>query len=309
MKVISFIFLIMTHSLLANSVFSSEFKSQNKTFLSKLKQASKNISVGYFMSLNGPTLGGRASNETYNRFNSGFDINGNENDPTAPLGMFHSLSLSYKFKNGVSIGSGYVFDTKLNKDTTYTYKNFRGETVRAKSSTEVGRYNARINFFIPSIYNSRRFSVSSAANIELPTTQNAKFNEMKYGLILAPTVVVKTKNPKVYTGVNFNLQRNFYQENERNGIKLQTLLLSTGPFFNYSLAEKWTLKTSMNFDWDQRGDEVGSSKLNKNMDDIVEAGIKYKFNRHFNTTVMLLSPINKIEAEFITSYLNISLSI
>ena len=48
-------------------------------------------------------------------------------------------------------------------------------------------------------------------------------------------------------------------------VNMQTLILSGGPYVNYQLTEKWLLGSSVIMDWDQRGNQSGSTKFNNNL--------------------------------------------
>ena len=164
--------------------------------------------------------------------------------------------------------------------------------------------NHRISYWKP-LYSNNAFFISASIYYEIPTTRSSRDADMQFGTGIQPTLGFFTNNPHIMTGMNFSFERDFYRNNEVDvyfddgtkspyPTKYQTARFTFSPYFNYALTDKTTLKSSLVFDWDQKGNEVGSMKFNNNMVDIMVLGAGHRFTNNIAADIFVEAAIEKM---------------
>jgi hypothetical protein len=90
--------------LLSTSSFAMTIESEMQFNKISYKNLLEKWSVNYFMNFNGPKLNKLSSDETFDRFQTGKDLNNFDMDGTNNLYYFSSISLSYKLSERLSMG-------------------------------------------------------------------------------------------------------------------------------------------------------------------------------------------------------------
>lgn len=251
----------------------------------KFREYTERLSFNYYVQFLGPSLSNNyQSGATYNRFKTGQDYKGDDLDGTASHQMFHSVSLGYQLASDYKLSFAYTFQDDLNSDIKYKAKNADGsysEYVRFKG---VSDNNKRVNLFVSNIVSNKYFTINANHFVEFASTFSAEGNDMNYGLGFQPSISFNTGIQGFYTGITSSIQRNYFKRQEyyqKCGeqdcfypTRYQTLLAEVGAFANYALNDYVQLKSSIAFDWDQKGDQVDELKdFNKNMDDVGRLGV------------------------------------
>ncbi len=127
--------------------------------------------------------------------------------------------------------------------------------------------------------------------------------EYKYGIGIQPTLAIYSNVKGLFHGFRASYERYVFPEyvkeyeklpfwcqraNNCNGIQkdkytyqAQGTKMSFGAYANYLLTDKLTLKSSVEFDWDQVGDQVGTlNEWGNNMDNIGNLSTAYKVNKY-----------------------------
>jgi hypothetical protein len=125
--------------------------------------------------------------------------------------------------------------------------------------------------------------------------------EYQYGIGIQPTLSIYSNVKGLFHGLTASYERYIFPEyvkeyeknpfwcersNNCNGVKkdqytyqAQGTKFSLGAYANYALTDKLTLKSSVEFDWDQVGDQVGSlNDWGNNMDNIGNTSLAYRLN-------------------------------
>lgn len=249
------------------------------------RKYTERLNFNYFAQYLGPSLSSDyQTGATYNRFKTGQDYKGDQLDATASHQMFHSITLGYQLAKDYNLSFGYTFQDDLNSDIKYRSKNEDGsysEFIRLKG---VSDNNKRMNLFVSNIYSNKYFTINANNFFEFASTFNSEGNDMDYGLGFQPSINFNTGIRGFYTGVTSSIQRNYFKQQEffqkcgdadcKYPTRYQTLLAEVGAYANYSLSDYIMLRSSIAFDWDQRGNQVETfSEFNKNMDDVGRIGI------------------------------------
>lgn len=139
---------------------------------------------------------------------------------------------------------------------------------------------------------------------ELPSTDASQFKEMQYGLGVQPTIGFFANNPKMFHGLKFSLERDFYKRNQYSyqgdiyPTRMQTLRFSSTAYLGYNFTDKFNLKTELTYDWDKQGDQVETlSEWNPNMDDVIELWSTYNFSRKLSLGLGLQKTLSNISSE------------
>ncbi len=229
---------------------------EDKSFWRKLTQE---LSLSYYVALMGPTITGPEM-ETYNIFLEG----------RGPLQTFHAVNLRWQFSSdwatGITMaGIHHINTDKRNNDNTL----FDSRVYIATPGIDIGF--------------ARMFNTFS---IELPTTQISEDNNLKYGLVLSQAVSFKLPPSRFTAGWLSQIIRYTYEKKVLpppflggTETRLQTTLVTTGPFLNYQLSPRWQLASLISFDWDQRGEQQDSFNFNNNLEDRVRLAINYFFQQ------------------------------
>jgi hypothetical protein len=253
---------------------------------SKLKKFVSNFNFNYFTSYTGPSIGGDyKTNETFNRFDGGRDKNDNELDNNGSTELYQSLKLGYTFKNRMVLSYGITMQERLKKDVQ-----FQGSGGYTYTRTNGRSYNGhRTSLFIPSIANFSFGWLSTTLFYQTPVASE-RANETLYGYGIQPSIGFVSS----VSGLSYGIAGTFERVVGRNETKnnFQGVKLSLAPYINYKLTERFTLKNSFDFDWDQKGSQIGTNDYGRNMHDIGKVGIGSKI-------------VNKV---FLDVYLNYSVS-
>jgi hypothetical protein len=293
---------------------------EKKDTWTKIKEKTR---VGYFLNLSGPTLGGKSNSQTFSRFNSGKDEYGFDRDANDNLSYFHSLSLSYQALDNMSVGYSKAFVKNLTEGATYNWKSKNIDGSYSENESEVGtgefQLNDRINFFFSNIVQGKNYNIGLGLSYEFASNEISRENGMQFGLVLSPSINFNTSVPGLYYGVVTKLQRDFYDQNKKVSkscenctptvTEYRTVTTSIGPYISYFLDDKWSLRGSMDFDWDQSGDQTGTTEFGENMNDIMQAGVGYRINSKINTSGYLESVVGNTRMDNTKVGLTLGISI
>lgn len=261
-------------------------KQEKPLFRNYTEKLSFNYGVRYL----GPSLSSDYQDgATYNRFKTGQDIFGLDQDSTASNQYYHSLKLGYGIAKDYTLSYTYTFQEDINKDIEFYQNKWDGSKFTSKRERDISDNNKRINLFVSNIYTHKNFSISSNYFYEFASTNSSLNEERLYGLGVEPTISFRHTNPALSIGLQASIQRNYFKNNiefpDCGGVpcnvpnRYQTLLVSVSPYANYSLNDYTTLKSSLIFDWDQKGDEINDTEVfNKNMDDVAEIALDFNID-------------------------------
>lgn len=301
-KILAFSLLIATHSLYADSYQTIEISAETRN---RVKETLKNIKFNYFAKYLGPSLGsGYDKGQTFDRFNSGQNYTGGNNEPRGANEIYQSFRLGYQFKDFSVLSYGVTFQQDLHEAQGKAYDKNKQQIQTNQYRKGYSDNNHRISYWRP-LYSNKTFFVSASLYYEIPTTKSSKANNMQFGTGVQPTIGFYTSNPNIMTGMNFSLERDFYRDNEidvyfDNGAKsdfptrYQTARFAFSPYFNYALTDKTTLKSSLVFDWDQKGNEAGSMTFNSNMVDIMVLGAGHRFTKNLAADIFVEAALEEM---------------
>lgn len=272
------------------SVFTTT-QSITKVRKAPFREYTEKFYFNYFVQYLGRSLSDNYQDgATYNRFNTGQDYKGDPNDATGPFQMFHAITLGYNLAKDYKISYGYTFQDNLNNDIEYEFIDFNGNTATGVRNKGVSDNNKRVNLFVSNIANNKYFSFHSNFFYEFASTVASQDIDTEYGLGFEPVININTGIDGFYTGFTGLFQRNYYKNQQINTFvgtdgntydllyptRYQTLLAEVSAYANYSLSDYTMFKSSIRFDWDQRGDQVNSSaEFNKNLDDVGRVGFDF----------------------------------
>jgi hypothetical protein len=249
---------------------------EDKSFWKKL---AREISLGYYFSLMGPSPA-LPADQTYNVFL----------EDKGPQQTFHSLNLRWQFAAQWAMGitlSGVHHHTSPVK----TEQGFINDNNRTM-------FDSRVYLAVPSIDIGFAYVFNNFA-LEVPTTPISRDNEMKFGMVLSQTISVRNMPKKFSTGWLTQLIRYEYKRSTLpppfvGGLStpLQTTLLTTGPYLNYQLAEQWQIASILSFDWDQRGNQTDTLEFNNNLPDRFRLALNYFFKTKPFTHVGIYTQTN-----------------
>lgn len=266
-------------SLLAQSSTSRQGSFQNQTATQQAqvirakmpkqslgKRLLENTSLSYYHQFLGPTLGG-PSGQTYNVFQEGVDA---PNTGHAPVQSFHAINVRHQITTDWAIGAtlsavnGYT-DSVQNMDQS-------GNIVTNNKDTEF--FNARAYLGMPSIKMGPT-TLFTTLSVEAPTSSTSKLDDMRYGWVISQSLAFSVPDPRWNVGVAAQVYRVYYKNNVKappfapslggKPTNLQTMIVSGGPYVNYRFSDSWMLGSVFIFDWDQRGDQTGTTKFNNNL--------------------------------------------
>ncbi|MBD65772.1 MAG: hypothetical protein CME62_11230 [Halobacteriovoraceae bacterium] len=253
-------------------------QNNKKKKIPAFRKYTEKIYFNYFLQFLGPSLSPEYQNgATYNRFKTGQDFKGDELDYIGSHQLFHAITIGYKISHNVLINYGYTFQDDINKGIRYT--DSFGDT--QKRDKGVSDNNKRINLTVFNLVNNDYFYINNNFFYEISSTINSGVvQDMEYGLGIEPSINFYHDHAPLSTGVIFLIQRNYFKNNEVTfegntfPTRYQTLLAQFAPYLNYRIDDYWQFKSSLIFDWDQRGDQVQSTEeFNKNMNDVGRVGL------------------------------------
>lgn len=236
-----------------------------------LRSMSEKTTLSYYHQILGPTVSG-PSGETYNVFQ----------EARSPYQSFHAASLRYDVNPdwalGVSLAAVNAYgDTVTNQQTGF------------KSDTKVRDefFNARAFINLPS-FETRLGTLFTTFSYEAPSSIVARQTDMRYGLVLGQGFAFKLPSVKWTAGLNWQYYRAYYKQNVVNipanfyfqgsrpeTISRQTAIMSGGPYANYRFSDRWAWGGGLTFDWDQRGAQTSSRRVNNNLPDRMRTGVTY----------------------------------
>lgn len=243
------------------------------------KSLQQNASLSYYFSFLGPSPG-LGYGETYNVFRGG---------RAAPYQMLHSFNLRYQLNPDWAVGATLAVVNDVTKRARTGKYLYYGATpaenryVYTYNLNEIDWFNARLYVSVPTGYFDWGF-FNNQFMVELPTSNEAKRDDLRYGLVWQTSLGIKVPWPKVSTGFTGQFIRYVQRHNTQDVCvgctdnQLQTFLMTVGPYFNYALAQQWQIASQASFDWDQRGHQpIGH--LNNNLPDRLRLALNYLFQQ------------------------------
>jgi hypothetical protein len=236
-----------------------------------LKKLKRDLSLGYYHQFLGPTMKGSAL-ETYNVFQEGMDMPGTGR---APLQSFHALNLRYQINKDWAVG------TSLAAVDGYT------KTVENKggivNTPDGSFFNMRAYVSLPALKTTIG-SLFSTVSYEAPTSVISRNDEMIGGLVINESFTFKSFSPNLSYGLMGQYYRSYFPHSRNtlpppwpgaNPTKLQTVIISGGPFINYRFNDFWQVSSLLTFDWDQKGGQTDTTKYNNNLPHRGRVGVNY----------------------------------
>jgi hypothetical protein len=287
-------------------------KSEKSLIETTAKKVLSKFSFNYFAKYTGPSLSSDyQEGATYNRFDGGRDFKGQRRDTVGSKQTYQSFTLSYRLPKNMSLSYGITYQDNVQEDIKYK-DSFGQENTRNYGRT----FNDhRVSLFVPSIITGSKASLSSSFFYQLPTTQVSKDRQMDYALGIQPVLAINSNVRGLFHGLTASIEKNFYKRgysytdtttttktyikrnpdgspwvnpdgspmevtetNTRiNPVNNQGVLANIGGYINYMLTDKVTLKSSIEFDYNQVGEQVGTfNELGNNMDNIGNVGASYR---------------------------------
>jgi hypothetical protein len=233
----------------------------------------QNTTLGYYHQFLGPTVGGTGG-ETYSPFLEG----------RSPYQSFHAANLSYKMNPdwsiGVSIAAANAYGDTASNQRSSDPDN-RDDVLRDEF------FNARINLGLPTLKTDLG-TLFTTISYEHPTSNVAKQDNMKFGGVLAQSFAIKLPNIKYTAGVMWQYYRVAFDKNVDNypanhlfsgstpySVAKRTTIVSGGPYVTYRHNDNWGMNSSLALDWDQLGDQAGTSSYNNNLPHRARVGVTY----------------------------------
>lgn len=285
----------------------------------KNKNASQNILFSYGLQYLGPSPNSTYEDgATYNRFNSGQDYKGDDTDPTSSYQLYHSFSLGYKISKTLSLSYSYTFQNDLHKNIEYETYNSDGSLFRKYQRPHGLSYNnQRINLFSNNLFSNNSIFIMSNFFYELATTDIAKDSNMNYGVGIQPIIIIYSSIAHLYHGIKGSIQRDYYKNQEYEyscypstcSIRYQTLFVNVGGYIGHNISDNLSIHSEIIFDWDQKGNEVGTTNFNHNMDNVIEIGPKLRLNNNVTLSGKLQQALNKLNSKYSTLVFNFNLNL
>lgn len=312
--------LILLSSLLTSTLgfsqVSNTIEFNSDSFISSVKNFTKDFNFTYYAKYLGPSLGsGHKGGETFDRFNSGQNYTGGEIEANGAYEVYQAFRLGYRFKNNGVLSYGVTFQEDLNDAQAKTYDENGKRMLNNQYRKGYSENNHRVAYWTP-IYSNSTFFISGSLYYEMPTTKSSQENDMNYGVGFQPTLGFFTSNPYIMTGINFSFERDvyktseFYQnEGDMYPTRYQVARVSLNPYFNYAVTEKTTLKSALLFDWDQKGNQAGTTNFNANMVDIMSLGASYRFTNNISGEFFVEAALKEMSLNRTATGLALTLSL
>lgn len=250
---------------------------QNQVLQTQMPQRSfgrtlmQNTSLNYYTQFLGPTVGGPGG-QSYNVFQEG----------NTPYQSFHAANLRYQFNSDWAMGASLAAVNAYGETVTSQQNGSRSTMLRDEF------FNARAFVAIPSLKTTAG-NLSTTVSYEFPTSNVAKQDDMKFGLVLSQSFAIKLPSIKWTAGVAWQYYRAFYNNNVipprtepglygplyYSSVARQTTIVNGGPYAAYRFNDRWGASSSITFDWDQRGKQTGTGSFNNNLPDRARAGVSY----------------------------------
>jgi len=298
---------------------------KRSTLEESLKDLKGNFNFTYFVKYLGPSLSNdMQSGSTFNRFKTGQDAKGDAQDFKGAHQTFNSFTLGYNLTSNINLNFTHTFQYDENNKTEYEYVGWDGKTYKDTRAGGESYNNQRINLNVKNIINNKTLYFNTNFYYEIASTDASIENEMMYGVGMAPTLGFYSSVPGLSYGLTAMIERDVYPDDQYNpdwckegtytcdGVipeKRQTTRVGFGPWLGYMINDDYSLSASLNFDWDQDGDQVRTTEFNPNMDDIASLSINYNVNSNLRISGGMEASITEIEMErtAIFGALNLSL--
>ena len=231
---------------------------------SMVRKLMDNTSLGYYHQFLGPTVAGKGG-ETYNVFQEG----------RTAYQSFHAAILRYQLNPDWSFGASIAAVNAYGDTFTNQQSGYQSDT---KVRDEF--FNARAFVTTPA-FKSILGTLFTTVSYEAPTSVFAKQNNQQYGLVLAQSFAFPIPGNKWTSGLMWQYYRMVFNKNveqigQSNFYNIhQTVIFSGGPYLAYRHNDNWGMNTSMTFDWDQRGNQTGTTQFNNNLPDRARLGVSY----------------------------------
>jgi hypothetical protein len=225
-----------------------------------------NTTLNYYQQFLGPTAGG-AGNMTYNVFQEGLDSPGTG---FAPYQSFHAINLRHQINTDWALGATL---TAVNGYTT-AVKNQDLKGNYFSNAPETQFFNARGYLNLPPLKMAYG-SLFTTLSYEHPTSSISKEDEMRWGWVATQSFAFNLPDVRWNAGIMGQVYRLYYKNNTKappfspelggRPTPLQTMIVSGGPYVNYRFSDLWMASSTVTFDWDQRGQQTGSTQFNNNL--------------------------------------------
>jgi hypothetical protein len=293
----------------------------NKKETSLLSKVQETMTFNYFALYTGPSLAGGQSGASFNRFAGGRNDQGQLYDPTSAAQLFQTVRLGFKLPRNMVLSYGISFQENLTEGIEY--KGLDGNTYTRDTKRSFN--NDRVSLWVPGIYNGTKAALNTSLFLELPTTEASQENKMRYGIGIQPVLAIYSKIPGLFHGITASYERYVYDDYQffgtytprnpdgsawvnadgspmvlrnMNPTRRQGMMGSVGGYVNYILTDNTTLKSSVNFDYDQRGNQVGSlTEYGNNLENIGNLGMSYRVTKGVFVEGGLTFSLERTDAE------------
>jgi hypothetical protein len=311
------------------------YKAPKKSTVRKIVE---NFQFNYFAQYTGRSLGNNyADGATYNRFSGGYSENGERKDATGSQEFFQAFTLGYKLPKNLILSYGVTMQDALTDDVEY-----RGTDGNTYTRSNGRSYNNhRVSLWIPGVFSNKSVSLSTSVFYERPTTDFSKDTGMEYGYGIQPTLVIYSKVPGLYHGLTASYERFVYPDYEfyeyytgnvnpdgtpwlnpdgspmaptqvryNNPTKRRGMMGNIGGYMNYVLTDSLTFKSSVQFDYDQEGNAVGSlTEFGNNLDNVGNIGLGYSMAKGVNLQGGVTFSLDEMSTDNSALFGTLSLSI
>ena len=249
--------------------------------------------LSYGVTYLGPSLADDyQSGATYNRYNTGQDFKGDNTDYKSSNQVYQSFSLGYRLSNNYKLSYGFTFQNDLNKGIEYDVYNADGSTFATNERTQgYSANNQRLNLLMTNMYGNKYGFLMANLYYERATTEVSKSQDMNYAIGFQPTIGLYTGITSLIQSLSASFARTYYKNQEFDfscgtatcHTAYRTFEVSLSYRASYYFSDKLKLNTAVIFDWDKKGNQVNnSSEFNHNMDNIVELGPSYQYDRQLS---------------------------
>ena len=269
---------------------------RRSTLSESLQKLKGDFTFNYFAKYLGSSLSpDMQEGSTFNRFKTGQNRDGFDQDFRGAHQTFQSFSLGYNLTKDVNLNFTHTFQYDENNGVEYEYvswdkKKYTGTRVGGTSFN-----NQRLNLNVRNIINNEVLYLNTNFHYEHPTTEISEANEMMYGVGFLATIGFYNGTPGLSYGLRAMAERDVYPDDEYystpwcaensdicNSTQMQTTRIGLGTWLGYMINDDYSLSASVDFDWDQDGDQVGSTDFNPNMDDIASMSLNYRLNSNIS---------------------------
>ena len=288
--------------ILANTAFAQVMWTQinhtperRETLEETLKKIKGDFTFQYFAKYLGPSLSPEMQEgSTFNRFKTGQDAKGDEQDFRGAHQTFYSFALGYNLTQNINLNFTHTYQYDENNNVEYEYIGWDGKTYSDTRGAGNTYNNQRVNLNVRNIINNSTLYLNTNFHYEIPSTEVAQNNEMMYGAGFLATLGFYNKVPGLSYGLNFMYERDVYPDDEYypdwckqapytcDGVipeRRQTSRVGISPWVGYIISDKYSFSGNLQFDWDQDGDQIRTTNFNPNMNDIATMSLNYKLNR------------------------------